>query len=154
MELSSSRRFALAVPIQIVATFALLRFAYPIYWDGAGPTPSFIYFGDLPSIAEYHANEWQYDARFLLPYFVVSLLIVAVTFVLAPKLAKRIDSGRITVFILAFGLLSAVTGVSDAIVKTARLNDCVFLSFASDSIVAFLLVAVPVALLSALFAER
>ncbi|HYH00259.1 MAG TPA: hypothetical protein VD837_14080 [Terriglobales bacterium] len=154
MNLSSGRRFALVVPIQVVAALLLLWYAYPIYWDGAGPMPSFFYSGDLPSTAEYHTNEWQYDARFLFPYLVASLLLVAVAFVLAPKIAKRIDRRRTTLFIISFSLLFAVAAILDVLVRTARLNCGVFLSFAPDSILAFLMVVVPVALLSALFADR
>lgn len=152
MDLSSRRRLALAAPIQVVAALLLLRYVYPIYWDGAGPTPSFFYSGDLPSMVQYHSNKWQYDTRFLLPYIVASVLMVAVAFVLAPRLAKRIDRRRIAVFIIAFVLLFAVAAVSDVIART--LNAGVLILSTPDSILRFVMVTVPVAVLSALFVDR
>lgn len=153
MDFSHARRFALAVSLQVIAALQFLRYAYPIYWDGAGPMPSFFYSGHLPSTAEYYANKWRYDARFLFPYIVASVLLVTVAFVLAPKIAKRIGRQRITVCLVALGLLFAVASVSDAIVRTARLDAGVFLSFAPDSIMRFLTVAVPASLLAAFFVD-
>src|SRR5262249_45468230 len=33
----------------------ILRYAYPVYFDGAEPMPSFFYWGRLPGMAEYHS---------------------------------------------------------------------------------------------------
>jgi hypothetical protein len=144
----------LAVPIQFVAALLLLRYAYPIYWDGAGPMPSFFYFGHLPSPVQYHSNEWQYDMRFLVPYLAASVVLVIVTSFIAPKLAKRVDSRRTTVFIFAAGLLVAVAAVSDVVVRFTRLRAGIFLSFAPDSIVSCVLVVTPLAVLAAVFADN
>lgn len=103
-------------------------------------------------MVQYHSNKWQYDTRFLLPYIVASVLMVAVAFVLAPRLAKRIDRRRIAVFIIAFVLLFAVAAVSDVIART--LNAGVLILSTPDSILRFVMVTVPVAVLSALFVDR
>ena len=48
------------------ASLILLRYAYPIYFDGAGPMPSFFYWGHLPGMAEYKQHTWHYELRFLI----------------------------------------------------------------------------------------
>lgn len=129
----------------------LLRYAYPIYWDGAGPMPSFFYSGHLPSITEYYNHKARYDAVFLFPYVVAALLIVIITCFIAPRLAKVRSPKRIVVFAVALSLLLAAAAANDLVVRI--LNNGWLLLAAADSVFAFLVVATAMAALSAAFAD-
>src|SRR5262249_28922022 len=84
-----------------VATFGvwyvsllLLRYSYPICFDGAGPMPGFFYIGHLLDLAEYNQHRWHYELRFLIPYCIASAILTLICLFIAPKLGKRITRRR------------------------------------------------------------
>src|SRR5690349_15810990 len=98
-------RAGTAVPLVFCVTFLLLIRVYPVYWDGGGPMPSFFYFGKAPAMVEYRALQWQYDSLMLLPYVVVSSLLVWLSVYVAPKLSNRRNRSRIALASVAFALI-------------------------------------------------
>lgn len=154
MNISRRWRRVLAFGAQFLLSLLLLRHAYPIFEDGAGPMPSFFYSGHYPTPSEYYGNKWHYDVKFLFPYLVASIIAAVGVSVLAPEIAKRIDRRRSTVFLIAFGMLNALVALSDAVVRTTRLNAGVFLYFSPASLISLLTVFTPLAFFAAVFAEE
>ena len=87
-----SRRLLVAVAAFAVWAISvlLLRYAYPVYFDGGGPVPSFFYWGRLPGLAEYNQHHWHYDVLFFLPYGIAAILLTVVCLFVAPKLSNRL----------------------------------------------------------------
>jgi hypothetical protein len=85
-----SRRFGLAFAALWCVSLILLRYAYPIDFDGAGPMPSFFYWGRLPGMAEYNQHSRHYELRFLIPYCIASTILALVCLFVAPKVSHRL----------------------------------------------------------------
>jgi hypothetical protein len=70
-------------------TVFLLRCLSPVYFDGAGPMPSF-YWGRVPTpdLAEYHRHQSHYDSFYDQPYR-ISAAGIAVMGVVLPSLLLR-----------------------------------------------------------------
>jgi len=88
-----SSRFGLALVALWCVALILLRYAYPIYFDGAGPMPSFFYWGHLPGMGEYNGHPWRYELRFFIPYCIASTILAFVCLFVAPKVGSRL-TGR------------------------------------------------------------
>jgi len=146
-------RTGIAVPLISCVTFLLLIRRYPVYSDGFGPMPSFFYFGKVPTMLEYRAHHWRYDFLILLPYVVVSLFLVWLAVYVAPKLSNRIDRSRITLGVVAFGLIVAAALINDGIARLVNRGGIV-LSPEPRSLLSFIIVAVPVVLLSSMIARE
>jgi hypothetical protein len=65
--------------------------ASPVFFDGAGPTPSF-FWGRLPAptLGEYYQRKLYYDSIFLLPYLAAGVVVTVIGYVIVPLLLKRI----------------------------------------------------------------
>ena len=68
-----------------------LRSASPVFFDGAGPMPSF-YWGraPLPDSGEYYNRQDYYDLLFSVPYWVVGLIITLAGCIVTAWLRDRI----------------------------------------------------------------
>src|SRR5690349_12186503 len=87
-----SRGFGLAFAAFWCVSLILLQYAYPIYFDGAGPMPTFFYWGHLPGMAEYNQHSWRYEVRFLIPYCIASTILAFVCLFVAPKVGNRLTA--------------------------------------------------------------
>jgi hypothetical protein len=113
-----SRRFGLGVaaPSLWCVSLILLRYAYPIYFDGAGPMPSFFYWRHLPewprttriSSSTSYVSRLRTGLRPLSSYPFVYLLLP-----LAYRLIRRHSVGAYTATSLT--LLFAVAAASDVV---------------------------------------
>src|SRR5262249_31192779 len=106
-----------------------------------------------PTMAEYRAHQLRYDSLMLLPYVVVSLLLVWLSVYLAPKLSSRINRSRITLGAIAFALIVVTALVNDGVARVFN-RGAIVLSPEPRSVLTFLIVAVPVALLSSMIARE
>jgi len=132
---------------------SLLRYAYPVYFDGGGPMPSFFYRGHLPDLVDYNQHHWQYDLRFLLPYCIAALILTVVCLFIAPKLSNRlIRRHSVRLYALAsLVLIFAVAAASD-VVNIVWLTNGMFYGGGVATYIRFLAVGLPLAITSAVFA--
>lgn len=133
---------------------SLLRHAYPVYFDGGGPMPSFFYWGRLPGLAEYNHHQLQYDVRFLVSYCIAALVLTIMCLFVAPKLANRImHRHSITLHALASLLmLLAVTAISD-VINIVWLRNGLFYGREVGSYIRLLIVGLPLAVSSAVLSS-
>jgi len=156
MTVTTVRSRGLLLRIAAVAfwgiSVSLLRYAYPVYFDGGGPTPSFFYWGHLPDLADYKRHQWQYDLGFLLPYFVASAALTLVCLFVAPKLSNRLTRHRsVGLHALASLLLIfALVAVSDVINTVWLKNGWVFYRGGLILYIRFLIVSLTLAVVSGL----
>jgi hypothetical protein len=76
-----------------------LRVASPVYFDLAGPMPSFFCYGIAPDMGEYARHRLYYDVLYFLPYCLTGLIMTAVGFGVTPLVIRCIKPswlGRFT----------------------------------------------------------
>jgi hypothetical protein len=112
----ATRRLSAVVIVWMFA-ITILKRAYPVFWDGDGPMPSFFYRGHSPTLQEYREASLAYDVHFLLPYCVVASIMCIICFSISPLLTKKLigkDSKLVGVLFSVMLLLTAA-GISDGI---------------------------------------
>lgn len=134
------------------ASLILLRYAYPIYFDGAGPMPSFFYWGHLPGMAEYNQHTWHYELRFLIPYCIASTILAFVCLFVAPKVGNRLTARHKFGVHSANSLVLLFAAAASDMVNVMWLKGGVFLGTESYSYMRLLIVSLPLAIISGLLA--
>ena len=141
---------AIAAFVFWAISVSLLRYAYPVYFDGGGPMPSFFYWGRLPDLAEYNQHHWQYDVRFLLPYCLAALVLTFACLFIAPKLSRRLTPRN---SVGLYGLASLLLVFAVAAVSDVMLRSGLFYGSGAASYVRLLIVGLPLAVSSAVIAS-
>lgn len=114
--------WCLVVTLYWAIVVSFLLEASPVFFDGAGPMPSF-YWGKapLPDLGEYYKRRCYYDCLYSLPYIVVAVILTTIGCGVAPLLSRRLKPSSSGTFVgvtgvtLALILLSAF--VSDAAIR-------------------------------------
>lgn len=110
-------RLTLAAFATWCISLTLIRFAYPVYFDGGGPMPSFFYIGDSPSLAEYSDNRLKYELHFLIPQCIAAAWLAFVCVFVTPKLGNQVvrSRGFVGYSFISAALILATTGISDVL---------------------------------------